>query len=35
VIVEKHSGRITFESEVDQGTTFTINLPLTEQTGEP
>lgn len=28
-IVEMHSGRIEVESEVDEGTTFTISLPLT------
>jgi PAS domain S-box-containing protein len=34
VIVEKHSGRITFESEVGRGTTFTIHLPLSEGMAE-
>ncbi len=28
VIVEKHNGTITFETEVDKGTTFIIHLPL-------
>jgi signal transduction histidine kinase len=35
VIVEKHGGRVFFDSEVGQGTTFTIRLPLEEQAGKP
>jgi PAS domain S-box-containing protein len=37
VIVEKHGGTITFETEVGRGTTFVIRLPLTgpEPVAEP
>jgi len=31
VVVEKHGGQIAFESQVGQGTTFIIRLPLAEQ----
>ena len=29
VVVKKHGGTLTFETEIDQGTTFIIRLPLT------
>ncbi|MDZ7261462.1 MAG: ATP-binding protein, partial [candidate division KSB1 bacterium] len=32
VIVEKHGGTITFETELGQGTTFILRLPLGEET---
>jgi two-component system NtrC family sensor kinase len=31
VVVDKHQGSITCESEVDKGSTFTVKLPLTQQ----
>ncbi len=30
VIVEKHRGQLSFETEIGQGTTFIIRLPLNE-----
>ena len=30
VVVEKHGGAISFESEVGKGTTFYVKLPLSE-----
>jgi signal transduction histidine kinase len=33
VVVDKHSGSLTFESEVGHGTTFTIRLPFNSTTG--
>jgi signal transduction histidine kinase len=33
VIVEKHGGRVAFDSEVGRGTTFSIELPLGEAAG--
>ena len=32
-IVTLHGGRVEVESEVDQGTTFTVHLPLSQPTG--
>ncbi|MFN6461358.1 MAG: hypothetical protein RMZ41_005860 [Nostoc sp. DedVER02] len=29
MIVEKHDGQISFESELGKGTTFTLTLPTT------
>ena len=29
IVVDKHHGSLTFESEVGKGTTFTIRLPIT------
>ncbi|MBN2211370.1 MAG: PAS domain S-box protein [Sedimentisphaerales bacterium] len=34
VVTEKHGGSISFESQVDQGTTFVIRLPLTSMARE-
>jgi two-component system cell cycle sensor histidine kinase/response regulator CckA len=33
-IIEKHDGRITVESEVGKGTTFSILLPVEENSGQ-
>jgi signal transduction histidine kinase len=35
VIVQKHGGRITVESEVGHGSVFTLSLPLSEGVGRP
>ncbi|MBU2549551.1 MAG: PAS domain S-box protein [Proteobacteria bacterium] len=35
VIVEKHGGTITFETEVGRGTTFILRLPLETESTEP
>jgi signal transduction histidine kinase len=32
LVVDKHGGSLTYESEVDRGTTFWVKLPLTEAT---
>jgi signal transduction histidine kinase len=33
IVVDKHGGTLTFESEVGKGTTFFVRLPLTERAG--
>jgi signal transduction histidine kinase len=35
VIVEKHAGMIALNSELDQGTTFTLRLPMPEEAARP
>jgi signal transduction histidine kinase len=35
IVVEKHGGSLTFESEVHKGTTFSIQLPVDGQTADP
>ena len=35
LIVAKHSGQISFDTELDRGTTFHIDLPVTEETDTP
>jgi signal transduction histidine kinase len=35
VIVEKHAGELTFESEVGKGKTFTIKLPIEGKANKP
>jgi signal transduction histidine kinase len=33
-IIEKHNGRMTVESEVGRGTTFTVFLPISTNHGK-
>jgi signal transduction histidine kinase len=33
IVVDKHGGTLTFESEVGKGTTLFLRLPLTERAG--
>jgi signal transduction histidine kinase len=35
VITEKHGGRISFETQMGQGTTFVIRLPIGSETANP
>jgi signal transduction histidine kinase len=35
VVVEKHGGTLTFESEAGKGTTFTIELPVEDGNSQP
>ncbi len=35
IIVDKHGGRIDFESEVGRGAVFTVRLPLEEESAQP
>jgi PAS domain S-box-containing protein len=34
IVVEKHGGELTFESELGRGTTFLVRLPISEQRSE-
>ena len=34
IVVEKHGGTISFETEVGQGTTFIVRLPITDPAGQ-
>ncbi|GAF98856.1 unnamed protein product, partial [marine sediment metagenome] len=35
VVTEKHGGTITFETEMDEGTTFVIRLPIQPELATP
>ena len=34
-LIEEHNGSIDVDSQLDQGTTFTIRLPLLSEGGQP